>query len=53
MIALGAHWEFIVAAYLGTALVVAALIGWTAFDARRTRARIAQLEAARPKRGAQ
>lgn len=52
MIALGQHSEFVLAAYLGTALVVAALIGWTLLAARRTQARLAALEAQRDKRGA-
>ncbi|MCD7058392.1 heme exporter protein CcmD [Pelagibacterium xiamenense] len=53
MIELGAHWEFIVAAYLGTVVVVAALVGWTVYDARRTRGRIVELEAKRPRRRGQ
>lgn len=51
MIALGAHWEFIVAAYAGVAVVSGGLIGWVAYDARRTKVRIAALEAARKRLG--
>lgn len=50
MIELGQHWEFIAAAYIGTALVVGGLVGWTIYDAGRMRARLAVLEAARPAR---
>ncbi|MDB5622552.1 MAG: Heme exporter protein [Devosia sp.] len=45
MIDLGPHALFIVSAYCGVALVVAALIGWTLLDARRTERRLADLEA--------
>ena len=47
MIELGQHWAFIIAAHAGCFGIVAALIVWTMFDARRSRARVAQLEAAR------
>ncbi|WP_196260283.1 heme exporter protein CcmD [Pelagibacterium limicola] len=47
MIALGQHWEFIMAAYLGCFAVVGALIGWTVLDGWRARARAATLEAQR------
>lgn len=50
MIALGNHWEFITAAYLGTGLVVFGLIAWTALSARAARARVGVLEAARQAR---
>lgn len=50
MIGLGDHWEFIAAAYVGSVLVVGALIGWTAISARAARARVAALEAARQAR---
>lgn len=50
MIELGQHWEFIAAAYIGTTLVVGALVGWTIFDARRSKARLDALEAERPRR---
>jgi heme exporter protein D len=43
---LGPHAVFIVAAYAGVALLVLALIGWVALQARRVRARLAALEAA-------
>ena len=45
MIDLGPHAVFIVSAYAGVSLAVAALIGWTLLDARRTDARLANLEA--------
>jgi heme exporter protein D len=45
MIDLGPHAVFIVAAYLGVALAVAALIFWTLYDARRTASKTAALEA--------
>jgi len=50
MIALGQHWEFIAAAYLGSVLVVGGLIVWTALSARAAGARLATLDAARPAR---
>lgn len=52
MIALGEHWEFIAAAYLGTIIVVGGLIGWTAVSARAAKARVEMLEAARQARRA-
>jgi heme exporter protein D len=52
MIELGQHWEFLVAAYGGTVLVVGALIGWTAVSARQAKARVETLEAARQARRA-
>src|SRR5690606_38742963 len=52
MIELGQHWEFLVAAYGGTVLVVGALIGWTAVSARQAKARVETLEAARQARKA-
>ena len=45
MIDLGPHAVFIIWAYIGVALVLAGLIGWTLLDARRTQARLADLEA--------
>lgn len=45
MIDLGPHAVFILGAYGGVALVVAALIARTAFDAARQKARLARLEA--------
>ncbi|WP_127143733.1 heme exporter protein CcmD [Pelagibacterium montanilacus] len=51
MIALGAHFGFIAAAYVGTAVVIGGLVTWIAADARRTRTRIAALEAARERAG--
>ena len=45
MIDLGPHAVFIVAAYLGVALAVAALIFWTLYYARRTASKTAALEA--------
>ena len=44
MIDLGPHWVFIVSGYVGVAVVVAALIGWTAIGSRRARTRLAELE---------
>jgi heme exporter protein CcmD len=43
MIALGQHAEFIIGAYGGVFLGLAALIGWTVFDRRRTNRRLEQL----------
>jgi heme exporter protein D len=45
MINLGPHAVFIVSAYAGVTLAVAALIFWTLFDARRTASKTAALEA--------
>jgi heme exporter protein CcmD len=50
MIDLGPHAVFIVWAYIGVALGVAGLIGWTLLDARRTARRLAELEAQRSAR---
>jgi heme exporter protein D len=47
---LGPHAVFIVAAYAGVALLVLALIGWVALQARRVRARLAALAGAGPRR---
>jgi heme exporter protein CcmD len=47
MIDLGPHAVFIVWAYIGVALGVAGLIGWTLFDARTTAKKLAALEARR------
>jgi heme exporter protein CcmD len=52
MIALGPHAAYIVWAYLGVALAVAGLIGWTILDARRTAKTLAALEARDPRRSA-
>lgn len=43
MIELGQHAGFIVGAYCGVFLGVAALIGWTIFNSRRTAARLVEL----------
>lgn len=43
MIDLGQHAQFIIIAYAGVGLGLAALIGWVAYDSRRTRTRLAQL----------
>lgn len=48
MIELGQHANFIIGAYAGVFLGVAALIGWTVLDSRRTAARLAQLGDKRP-----
>jgi heme exporter protein D len=45
MIDLGPHAVFIITAYVGVTLAVAALIGWTLYDARATAAKTAALEA--------
>ncbi|QQR36626.1 heme exporter protein CcmD [Devosia oryziradicis] len=47
MIDLGPHAVFIVWAYIGVALGVAGLIGWTLVDARATAKRLAALETRR------
>ena len=43
MIALGAHAEFIIAAYIGVFAGLAALIGWTVLAARQTKRRLEEL----------
>lgn len=43
MIALGEHAEFIISAYLGVFIGLAALIGWTIFAARSTKRRLKAL----------
>jgi heme exporter protein CcmD len=48
MIDLGPHAAFIVWAYMGVAIGVAALIGWTLYDARATAKKLAALETRRP-----
>jgi len=45
MIDLGPHAIYIVSAYLGVALAVAGLIGWTLYDASNTAKKLADLEA--------
>lgn len=50
MIDLGPHAVFIIWAYIGVIIGVAALIGWTLYDARRTAAELARLEARDPRR---
>ncbi len=47
MIDLGPHAVFIVWAYIGVALGVAGLIGWTLVDARSTAKKLASLETRR------
>ena len=47
MIDLGPHAVFIVWAYIGVALGVAGLIGWTLYDARAAAKKLAALEARR------
>lgn len=47
MIELGPHAVFIVWAYIGVALGVLGLIGWTLYDARQTTRKLAALEARR------
>ena len=48
MIDLGPHAVFIIWAYIGVAIGVIGLIGWTLFDARATARQLAALEARRP-----
>lgn len=43
MIALGAHAEFIIAAYAGVFAGLAALVGWTVLAARQSRRRLEEL----------
>ncbi|RYE60795.1 MAG: heme exporter protein CcmD [Hyphomicrobiales bacterium] len=43
MIELGAHAEFILAAYIGVFAGLAALIGWTVFASRQTQRRLREL----------
>jgi heme exporter protein D len=50
MIDLGPQAVFIVWAYLGVAIAMAALIGWILYDARATNRKLAQLEARDPRR---
>lgn len=45
MIAQGAHWGFVLAAYGVTGVVVAALVAWVVLDGRRHRRTLAALEA--------
>ena len=45
MIDLGEHWAFVVSAYAVATVAVAVLVGWVVADARRQRARLAELEA--------
>ena len=47
MIDLGPHAVFIVWAYIGVAIGVAGLIGWTLYDARATAKKLAALETRR------
>jgi heme exporter protein CcmD len=46
VIAEGAHLEFIVWAYAGVAVLTLALIGYVAWDARRVKQRLAELDKA-------
>ncbi|UJW84304.1 heme exporter protein CcmD [Devosia sp. SL43] len=50
MIDLGPHAVFIVWAYIGVAIGVVGLVGWTMLDARGTARKLADLEANRPTR---
>lgn len=43
MIALGAHAEFIISAYIGVFAGLAALIAWTVLAARATKRRLEEL----------
>ena len=45
MIDLGPHALFIIAAYAGVAIVVAALIGWVVWSSANVKRRLAALEA--------
>ena len=49
MIDLGPHAIFIIWSYLGVTLAITGLIGWILWDARRTSARLAALEATNPR----
>lgn len=49
MIDLGPHALFIVWAYVGVALAMVGLIGWTLYDARAATKNLAALEARRSK----
>ena len=42
---LGPHAAYIVGAYLGVIVLVAALVAWVVWDSRRVKARLADLEA--------
>jgi uncharacterized iron-regulated membrane protein len=46
MIGEGAHLEFIVWAYAGVAVLTLALVGYVAWDARRVKQRLADLDKA-------
>jgi heme exporter protein D len=50
MIDLGPHAVFIVWAYLGVAITVVGLVGWTLYDARSTTRKLTELEARDPRR---
>jgi len=50
VIDLGPHAVFIVWAYVGVALGVGGLIGWTLFDARATTKKLGSLEARRSRK---
>jgi heme exporter protein D len=51
MIALGAHAEFIIAAYVGVFLCIAGLTAWTVIAARQSKRRLEELgDSARPGR---
>ena len=52
MMGLGPHAVFILWAYIGVFFAVAGLIAWTLLDARRTAAKLAELEARNPRRRA-
>ena len=45
MIDLGPHAQFIIAAYVGVAIVTFGLIAWTIWQSRQVKARLAALEA--------
>lgn len=44
MIDLGQHAEFIIWGYVGVAVAIIALIGWTLWDSRRVAAKLQRLE---------
>ena len=53
MTALGPHADFIIAAYIAAAVIIAALIIWVAMDYRTQNAMLADLDKAGAKRRSQ
>jgi len=50
MIDLGQHAVFIIWAYIGVAIGIAALVAWTLLDARQVNRKLKALEARNPRR---